>query len=286
MNETALKERLKTIASEKGVRFNEIWKQLLLERFLARLSHSAHHEKFIFKGGLLLAQHLAIGRETTDIDFLLNKIKSEAPAIEAAFREIVSAKPTDGFEFTWAGVEELTQPHMEYAGYRVSLSAKFGKMKDRIQIDIGVGDLVTPVEDRFRPFEYRGKPIFEGEITLLAYPVVTVFSEKLETVISKGAINSRMKDYHDIVLMIREPGLLDQEALKAAIIATFRHRRTALNLPIAFDPAGHASLQRLWGNHLSGLGAFRKTLNLPEMIENVLAEINGWLALHGIDSND
>ena len=35
MNETALKERLKVVAKEKGVLFNEIWKQLLLERFLA-----------------------------------------------------------------------------------------------------------------------------------------------------------------------------------------------------------------------------------------------------------
>ncbi len=37
MNENAIKERLKTIANEKGFTFNEVWKQLLLERFLARL---------------------------------------------------------------------------------------------------------------------------------------------------------------------------------------------------------------------------------------------------------
>ncbi len=51
--------------------FNQVWKQLLLERFLARLSHSKHQQKFIFKGGLLLAQYLMIGRETADIDFSL-----------------------------------------------------------------------------------------------------------------------------------------------------------------------------------------------------------------------
>ena len=66
MNETALKDRLKSIAKERGARFNEVWKQLLLERFLARLSNSHYHEKFIFKGGLLLAQYLVLGRETTD----------------------------------------------------------------------------------------------------------------------------------------------------------------------------------------------------------------------------
>lgn len=37
MNETVLKERIQVIAKEKGVPFNVIWKQLLLERFLARL---------------------------------------------------------------------------------------------------------------------------------------------------------------------------------------------------------------------------------------------------------
>ena len=52
MNSSALKDRIKAIAVEKGVTFNEVWKQILLERFLARLSNSDHHEKFIFKGGL------------------------------------------------------------------------------------------------------------------------------------------------------------------------------------------------------------------------------------------
>ena len=40
MNQSALKVRLKAIAVEKDMTFNQIWKQLLLERFLARLSMS------------------------------------------------------------------------------------------------------------------------------------------------------------------------------------------------------------------------------------------------------
>ncbi len=50
MNESALKSRLKVIAKEKTMTFNQIWKQLLLERFLARLANSDFQEKFIFKG--------------------------------------------------------------------------------------------------------------------------------------------------------------------------------------------------------------------------------------------
>ena len=281
MNEAALKDRLKVIAKEKGVNQSEVWKQLLLERFLARVSRSVHHERFIFKGGLLLSQYLTIGRETTDIDFLIRKIKSDRATIESAFREMILEDVGDGFQFTWNKIEELTQPHMEYAGCRISLSATFGKMKDVIQIDIGVGDIVTPIENHFRHFEYKGKPIFEGEITLLVYPVVSIFSEKLETVISKSTLNSRMKDYHDLLLIVREPGLLDPTQLKSAISATFAHRGTMLTLPVLFDDAGNESLNRHWRNHLKSLGVFREKLKLPETIEEVLTEINGWLGKNG-----
>ncbi len=283
MNETVLKERLKIIAKNKGMTFNIAWKQLLLERFLARLSRSDHHENFIFKGGFLLAQRIQIGRETTDIDFLMTKIKSEAPAIEAAFREIAAVDTGDGFVFKWASLDELTQPHMIYPGFRVTLRASLGKMSDPIQIDIGVGDAVNPIEASFQPFEYRGKPIFEGEITLLTYPVETIFAEKLETIVSKGATNSRMKDYHDTMLMIRETDLIPIADVKKAVSATFQNRGSKLRLPISFDPNGLLSLQRLWTAHLDGLDEFHAKLALPERIEDVLAEINAWLATNRID---
>ncbi|HEX4045779.1 MAG TPA: nucleotidyl transferase AbiEii/AbiGii toxin family protein [Gammaproteobacteria bacterium] len=101
MNEAALKERLKIIATEKETTLNKIWKQLLLERFLARLSDSSYQDKFIFKGGLLLAQYIAINRETIDIDFLMTKIKSEMQHIEKVIKEVAATNSEDGFSFTW-----------------------------------------------------------------------------------------------------------------------------------------------------------------------------------------
>jgi hypothetical protein len=38
INEQALKSRLQTIAKEREIPFNSCWKQLILERFLVRLS--------------------------------------------------------------------------------------------------------------------------------------------------------------------------------------------------------------------------------------------------------
>src|ERR1700733_13055568 len=130
MNEAALKERLKIIAIEKETTLNKVWKQLLLERFLARLSSSPYQDKFIFKGGLLLAQYIAINRETIDIDFLMTKIKSEMQNIERVMKEIAAIDSEDGFSFTWFSAEELNQPHLEYTGFRVTLNARLGKMQD------------------------------------------------------------------------------------------------------------------------------------------------------------
>lgn len=104
MNEAALKERLKVIAFEKNIALNKVWKQLLLERFLARLSSSLYQDKFIFKGGLLLAQYIAISRETIDIDFLMTKIKSEMKKIESIITEVAAIDSADGFSYTWFSI--------------------------------------------------------------------------------------------------------------------------------------------------------------------------------------
>lgn len=277
MNEAVLKARLKFIAQEKLKPFNEVWKQLLLERFLARLSRSTYREQFIFKGGLLLAQYMDLGRETTDIDFSMTKIKSEFSILQHALCEIVSVDIDDSFRFEWGIMQILSQPHMEYNGFRATLQAYFGNMKDKIHIDIGVGDIVIPTPKDYRPFEYNGKPLFVGEITMLVYPVESIFSEKLETIVSKGSNNSRMKDYHDVMLMIKEPGLLNPVVLAEKLQATFKHRNTKFTIPIKFDDTELIQLQSLWANHLRGLGDVRKRLDLPDEISALLDEVNCWL---------
>src|SRR5438105_2637792 len=107
MNEDSLKEKLKYIAKEKSQTFNQVWKQLLLERFLARLAYSAHHDKLIFKGGLLLAKYINLGRETMDIDFSLTNLRAVAKNIESALCEIINIDPGDHMLFSWDRIEEL-----------------------------------------------------------------------------------------------------------------------------------------------------------------------------------
>jgi predicted nucleotidyltransferase component of viral defense system len=273
MNEQGLKDRLQTISKEKGIHFNECWKKLLLERFLSRLSRSAHSQKFIFKGGFLLSYIIEIGRETTDLDFLLRNMNASEDEIKQTIQDVIAIESADGFVFDYEKIDLLEQPHMDYLGYRISLKATFGRMKDRIQIDVGIGDVVTPIIRELHLFQYKGRPMFEGEISLVVYPPETIFAEKLETVLSKGAANSRMKDYHDLLLLTREPHVIDIDKLQVSLKSTFNNRGTNLEF-IAFTEDELKPMEKLWTAHLNALRKSVHELQLPKNIHDVIAEIN------------
>ncbi|OGO93546.1 MAG: hypothetical protein A3F10_05845 [Coxiella sp. RIFCSPHIGHO2_12_FULL_42_15] len=277
MNEQALKERLKFIATLENRSLHEVWKSLILERLLARLAHSRYCDHFIFKGGFLLSYYLDIGRETTDLDFLARKINAEENSIKNAFDAICNINMADGFELSCEKIEILDHTHMNYPGYRLRISVKLGKMKDVIQVDIGVGDTVKPKQKSLNLYRYKEKPIFEDTISLQVYPTETIFSEKLETIIARGHINSRMKDFHDILLLSREKFLIDKNKLKINIDNTFQHRKTNKEIPLKFTEIEYSILQLQWGAHLRVLGDTTKTLNLPEKISDLIEEINNWL---------
>lgn len=105
ISEQALKDRLQIIAKEKEIHFNACWKQLLLERFLARLSRSSHVDKFIFKGGFPPSYLMKIGRETVDLDFLLTRMNAETDTLKQVFQEIISVTSDDGFTFSFESID-------------------------------------------------------------------------------------------------------------------------------------------------------------------------------------
>ena len=276
MNEQALKDRIHNIAKEKGIRFNECWKQLLLARFLARLSHSNLTDKFIFKGGYLLTFILDLGRETTDLDFLVRKLSISENEISIYIIKIAAINLKDGFIFSYDSIEPLDQPHMKYSGFRINLNVEFNRMRDVVVIDIGVGDIVQPEEKLLPMIEYKGKPLFENEISLLVYPPETIFAEKFETTISKGSSNSRMKDYHDLLLLSRSRELFQIDALSKAIKDTFENRETSFEF-INFSSDDLKPLQIKWNSHLKALGDKSTELNIPKNIHEVIEEINSFL---------
>jgi predicted nucleotidyltransferase component of viral defense system len=278
MNEQALKERLKHIAKKEKRSFQEIWKLFLLERLLVRLGRSHYSRQLIFKGGLLLSYYIMIGRETSDIDLLARNIPAESTYIQRILNEICEQKINDGILMTVESVEELAHSHMNYPGYRAKIQAYYGVMRDRIQIDIGMGDSVDPVEIVWPLFQYREQALFEDSVSLQVYPVETIFAEKLETVISRGAINSRMKDFHDLFLLCQQASLINPQTLIENINKTFMTRDTKIEIPISLT-SDDGYLQNLWNAHLRTLGqAVVQELQLPDNIFSLIEKINAYLS--------
>jgi predicted nucleotidyltransferase component of viral defense system len=283
-SEASLRDRIKNLARTEGKSVNEVLKRLYLERFLTRLSRSAYANRFVFKGGNLLAYLLEIGRETKDLDFLLIQLAAEESVLVAALRTIAEVEAGDGFQLRYAGIEPLAQAHMNHPGYRVTLDIRFkeGTLRDRIQVDLGVGDPVEPEKRVLRLLSYREESVFEPDVNLLVYPAETIYAEKLEAVVSKGGVNSRMKDFHDLLLMGRNSELIQRDRLVAAIRTTFRHRGTELRVPIYFSVQDTERLQVHWGRHLRSLGAIADSLGLPTQIDRAVQEINEVLLRKGV----
>ena len=165
---------------------------------------------------------------------------------------------------------------MNYPGYRVSLRVKLGKMQDKIQIDLGIGDVVEPESVTINSLEYHGNPLLAGIISLLAYPIETIFAEKLETVLSKGESNTRMKDYHDLFLLSRDQAPLNCQKLQTSLTNTFLNRKTNLHL-IGFDERQMQRLAIQWKRHIGSLGNMAQELKLPVDFKEIVDTINCYL---------
>lgn len=165
----SMKERLKIVAKERNLTFEEVWHNLVLERFLARLCQSKYKMNFILKGGTLLARYISIGRETKDLDFLVEKLQNSEEFLGRAFDDICKIDLEDGFEFEKVKIGKLAHPHMDYTGIEVLLLVKLGSPQSYIQIDLGFGDIVDPISYSMDLTATSKGPLFEDQIQVRSY---------------------------------------------------------------------------------------------------------------------
>ena len=277
--EKSFKAKLRVIAKEKNRDPADLWQNLTLERFLVRLANSQYHKHFVLKGGILLSKYVEIGRETNDLDFLAQKVSNGVVGLKAIFEEIASIDIVDGFAFQEVKANELIHPHMGYPGVEISMIAYFGKIRFKVAIDIGFGDIVDAVEYSIPLTTYSKGVLFESNVKLSCYPKEFIFAEKLETIVYRGSFNSRMKDFHDLYSMISSSHLSSFYNLEGVIRSVFAHRETLLSLPITYTEDEMVQVQNFWNDYLKNLRV-ENSQNLPIIIAQVLATINDWLQLN------
>lgn len=265
--------RLARHAKEIGVDPNLVLTRYGVERFLYRLSRSRHAEQFVLKGALLLLVWLGETlRPTRDADLLGFGELSDA-ALVTIFRELcaVEVEP-DAVTFDAATVAvSAIREEDAYGGRRVTLRGRLGAARLAIQVDIGVGDAVTPAPQWLEYPSLLDLP----RPRLRVYPRETVLAEKLHAMVLLGMRNSRMKDYFDVHALLREEAMDDAE-LAHALAATFQRRRTALpqDVPAGLSDefASDAAKRAQWRAFLS-----KNRLEAPAL-DQVVSDIRKRLA--------
>lgn len=247
--------RLARQAKDIGVDPNLLLTRYGVERFLYRLSISPHADKFILKGALLLLAWFGETlRPTRDADLLgFGEISDNE--LMRIFREVcaVDVAP-DAVTFNSESIRiEAIREDDAYGGRRVTFEATLGAARLKIQVDVGIGDAVTPAPQWLDYPSLLDLP----RPRLRAYPRETVVAEKLHAMVLLGARNSRMKDYFDVYALVRE-GRLNESVLSRAIAATFARRRTEVPIrtPVGLSDnfANEATNRARWQAFLSKNG--------------------------------
>lgn len=198
-------------------------RNFVMERFLERMSLSKYSGNLILKGGLLIASMVGLdNRATMDIDTTIRNYNLSAEDAEKMIGDIIAVPLDDGTQFTVKSIESIMND-AEYPGIRFKLEAVLDNMKTSLKIDISTDDVITPKE-----INYEYKLMFEKRsIPLLAYNLETVLAEKMETIISRGTLNTRMRDYYDLMILnVVKSDVINYADLAKALEATSRKRNS------------------------------------------------------------
>jgi predicted nucleotidyltransferase component of viral defense system len=227
-------QKLLNLRDKTGEQFNHLLIRYGLERLLYRLVASGHDQQFVLKGAMLFSLwHDMPGRPTRDIDFLgLGEIDHDQ--LRCIFSEACTADVVeDGLRFDPDSiVTDDIRENQEYQGIRVRLNAYLGNARLPIQIDIGLGDAIIPA-----PLQMDYPTILDfPSPRIRVYHPATVVAEKFHAMIALGMMNSRLKDFYDVHVILFCMDVDDQE-LADAIEATFKRRKTELphELPLVFS---------------------------------------------------
>ena len=267
-NAMSLKARLRNLAKEKGLPAQVILQNYMFERLLVRLAQSEYKDKFVLKGGMLVAAIVGLdNRATMDLDATLKNLPLTPEAIQAALTSVCAVPIDDGVTFEMGPISPIREDGI-YGGYRVSLNARFETIMAPLTIDISTGDAITPNAVRFSFSE-----IFDEQksFELWAYNIETVLAEKVETILRRGVFNTRPRDFYDVYILATTQKY-DLAVFKEALRATADHRGTTAQIAdvdvILQNINESPELRAMWEKYQGQFG-YAKTIGFEQVIFGV-----------------
>lgn len=245
----SLKAHINQYARKNKVAAQVVLQNYMFERFLERLSISDYQHKFVIKGGMLIAGIVGLDtRATMDLDTTLRDLPLTKETITEAIKTICLITLKDDVSFNIVSVQAIRKDD-PYGGYCVILDAFYDVIITPLSIHISTGDVLTP--DAV-PYEFGG--IFDEllSIKLWGYNVETVMAEKMETILSRGTLSTRPRDYYDIFILYTTQNY-DKALFKKALVATSEHRGSQEHIrsyePIMLRIAESSDLKQQWSKY-------------------------------------
>ena len=218
-----IKGRIKSVAKQNNADARTLMRIYMMERFLERLAQSEYRDNFIIKGGILVTAMIGVAhRSTMDIDTSMKNLNLSAEDALRVVNQVKDIDLDDGVSFDVKDVSNIMD-EMEYPGIRVTMNANVGRLMTPLKIDISTGDVITP-----RAIEFNYDLLLEDRsISLWSYNLETILAEKLQTVLARGILNTRMRDFYDIRMLVDTyEDKVNKAVLKDAFAATCKKRGT------------------------------------------------------------
>ena len=218
-----IKGRIKSVAKQNNADARTLMRIYMMERFLERLAQSEYRDNFIIKGGILVTAMIGVAhRSTMDIDTSMKNLNLSAEDALRVVNQVKDIDLDDGVSFEVKDVSNIMD-EMEYPGIRVIMNANVGRLITPLKIDISTGDVITP-----RAIEFNYDLLLEDRsISLWSYNLETILAEKSQTVLARGILNTRMRDFYDIrMLLDTYEDKVNKAVLKDAFAATCKKRGT------------------------------------------------------------
>jgi len=249
-NSQQLKDLIKNMTKETGINPQILITKYMIERLLERISISKYKDRFVLKGGMLISSLIGYDlRSTMDVDTTIKRIHISEENLHNIFNEITKINIDDNVSFKIKSIRYIRE-ESEYGGMRVSIDGIIDKTIIPFKVDVTTGDAITPKE-----IEYGYELMLEDKkINLYSYNIETILAEKIETLISRGITNTRIRDFYDIHIIYKtQDKKIDYETLNEAIKATFKNRETIDMLDkkdrILNEVINDEEIKNLWKNY-------------------------------------
>ena len=226
MNKDSITQKLRNKVKELDLNYNLVLSKFFFDEFLKIISVSVHRENFMLKGGMLLTFSLGVqNRSTQDIDFLVKGFPIETVKLKKILEEILGDTNKKDIWFEINDTANEIRAEDKYGGIRFHVIGHLENIRIPFSIDIATGDPIYPL-----PRLERYSTILGDNIELNMYPLETVLSEKLQTILTRAENNSRSKDFYDIYAILKNKfEVLNIMELKVAVSMTFSYRKTEIS---------------------------------------------------------